>query len=315
MQTTDRSEVFHEENGVGKEDNRDEGVFVASTPTFIITNDLHIMPMSTAASLVLMKNLDVMDMKALEEMIFELWLEQITALLRFSLFSKRPLTDLLVLRKLYHQVLFCFQWRYPIQTSRVEDISIVDKKIAFKITVRKSIQKYMFTEAEEGFINFLFSLLTFPLGSVLNFSSPTSLWGSISNLWCSVEGLKVGKISKYISVLNPKSSTLTAVGGYVTGPAMFMVTDDLVVTHLSPISWFSFLKSQNVLVDDLEERMVCVGTTEARQLLEACFSSKSTLTEVFASDMNQKGQKQKRCKWALLQAKACTALLYTTIGP
>ncbi|KAF6172002.1 hypothetical protein GIB67_029420 [Kingdonia uniflora] len=243
-------EVCLEENGVGKEDNRDEGVFVASTPTFIITNDLQIMPMPTAASLVLMKNLDVMDIKALEEMIFDLWLEQITALLRFSLLLKRPLTDLLALRKLYHQDLFCFQWRYPIQTSRVEDISIVDKKIAFKITVRKSIQKYMFTETEEGFINFLFSLLTFPLGSVLNFSSPTSLWGSISNLWCSAE------------VLNPKSSTLTAGGGYVTRPAMFMVTDDLVVTHLSPISWFSFLKSQNVLVDDLEERMVCVGTAE-----------------------------------------------------
>ncbi|KAF6176984.1 hypothetical protein GIB67_027784 [Kingdonia uniflora] len=229
-------EVYLEDNGVEKEDNGDEGVFATGTSTFIITDDLQIMSMSTAASLALMKNLDVMDMKALEEMIFDVSLEQ----------------------KLYLPDLVCFQRRYPIQTSRLEDISIVDKKIAFKITVRKSIQKVLFAEAEEDFINFLFSLLIFPV------------------------------------VLNPKSSTSSTDGGYMTGLATFMVIDNLVVAHLYPISWFSFLESQNVPADDLEERMVSMGTTEALQLLEACFIFKSALTEVFVSDMNQKGLKQKR---------------------
>ncbi|KAF6160969.1 hypothetical protein GIB67_007610 [Kingdonia uniflora] len=293
-------EVCLEDNGVEKEDNGDEGVFVAGTSTFIITDDLQIMPMSTAASLALMKNLNVMDMKALEEMNFDVTLEQ----------------------KLYHPDLVCFQRRYPIQTSRLEDISIVDKKIAFKITVRKSIQKVLFAEAEEDFINFLFSLLTFPLGSVLNFSGPTSLWGSISNLWSSVEdcnyrytlrkndgflySVYIGtltttntttnhyssnRISKFISVLNSKSSTSPMGGGYMTGPSTFMVTDDLVVTPLSPISVFSFLESQNVPVDDLEQRMVSMGIEEALRLLEACFISQSALTKVFVS---QKGSKQQK---------------------
>ncbi|KAF6169807.1 hypothetical protein GIB67_034199 [Kingdonia uniflora] len=70
-------EVCHEDNGVKKEDNGDEGVFVAGTSTFIITDDLQIMSMSTTASLALIKNLDVMDMKALEEVIFDVSFEQI----------------------------------------------------------------------------------------------------------------------------------------------------------------------------------------------------------------------------------------------
>ncbi|KAF6155232.1 hypothetical protein GIB67_019758 [Kingdonia uniflora] len=74
--------LYHEaclkDNGVEKEDNGDEGVFVAGTSTFIISDDLQIMPMSTAASLALMKNLDVMDMKALEETIFDVSFEQVS---------------------------------------------------------------------------------------------------------------------------------------------------------------------------------------------------------------------------------------------
>ncbi|KAF6148023.1 hypothetical protein GIB67_024198, partial [Kingdonia uniflora] len=81
------------------------------------------------------------------------------------------------------------------------------------------------------------------------------------------------RISKCISVLNPKSSTSTIGGGYMTGPATFMVTDDLVFTHLSPIFWFSFLESQNVLVDDLEERMVNMGYVAIRGLFNLQISS------------------------------------------
>ncbi|KAF6140172.1 hypothetical protein GIB67_028978 [Kingdonia uniflora] len=331
-------EVCLEDNRVEKEDNGDEGVFVAGTSTFIITDDLQIMPMFIVASLTVMKNLDVMDKKALEEIIFDVSLEQITALLRIYLLSKRPLTYLLVLKKLYHPDLVCFQRRYPIQTLRLEVISIVDKMIAFKITIRKSIQKVIFPKAD-----FLFSHLLFPLGSMQNFPDPTSLWGSISNLWGSVEGLMVGKymrsheiksmllspklspnfgffdqplviekmpdynyryrmckndgflysvytgtlttadttsnryssdwISKCISVLNPKSSTSTTDGEYMTGPATFMVTDDLVVMHLYPISWFSFLESQNVSVDDLEGRIVRMGSAGIRGLFHLQISS------------------------------------------
>ncbi|KAF6160307.1 hypothetical protein GIB67_019076 [Kingdonia uniflora] len=153
-------EVCLEDNGVEKEDNGDEAVFVAGTSTFIITDDLQIMLMPTATSLALMKNLDVMDMKALEEMIFDVSLEQ-------------PLV---------------------IEEMQTTIIAI--------------------------------------------------------------------QISKCISFLNLKSSTSTTGRGYMTGPVTFMVTDDLVVTDLSPISLFSFLESQNVLVYDIEEHMVSMGTTE-----------------------------------------------------
>ncbi|KAF6161033.1 hypothetical protein GIB67_007674 [Kingdonia uniflora] len=70
-------------------------------------------------------------------------------------------------------------------------------------------------------------------------------------------------------------------GEFVTRPAMFMITDDLVITPLSFISCISFLEKENIPMDDIEVRSVNVGQEEALRLLEASLTSKSALSTAF----------------------------------
>lgn len=65
-----------------------------------------------------------------------------------------------------------------------------------------------------------------------------------------------------LALLDPKRSVKKSREGYVEGPAMFIVTDDLVITPISSLSGFSILDELNVPLDDIEERIVHVGKEE-----------------------------------------------------
>ena len=69
-----------------------------------------------------------------------------------------------------------------------------------------------------------------------------------------------------LSTMNQKfPDTVTKLGGsFVAGPAMFMVTDELVVKPLSPMLGISFLSNFNIPVSDIEERIVCMGKKEVK---------------------------------------------------
>lgn len=63
--------------------------------------------------------------------------------------------------------------------------------------------------------------------------------------------------------MNPKfPDVVTELGGtFMAGPAMFMVTDDLVVEPLSPIS---VLRKFNIPISDIEEQDVHIGEKEVK---------------------------------------------------
>lgn len=84
---------------------------------------------------------------------------------------------------------------------------------------------------------------------------------------------------KKLSVVNPKCPYYE--GTTYMNEMMFMVTDELVVEPLSPISCVSFLSRLKISTDDLEERVISVGKKEALSLLKACLTSKTVLTDVF----------------------------------
>ncbi|KAA8549351.1 hypothetical protein F0562_001035 [Nyssa sinensis] len=70
-------------------------------------------------------------------------------------------------------------------------------------------------------------------------------------------------------------------GGFVKGPAVFTITDSLVVAPLSSISIISILDRLKVPFSDIEEKVVHVGNEEALRLLVASFVSESALTNAF----------------------------------
>ncbi|KAI9195276.1 hypothetical protein LWI28_013453 [Acer negundo] len=95
------------------------------------------------------------------------------------------------------------------------------------------------------------------------------------------------KVSTLI-VMDPKCGVeqATSGGGFVTRPAKFTVTDNLVITPLSPVACVSLLNKMKVLLSDVEERFVHVGTEEALRLLVASFVSESALTNAFLREPN-----------------------------
>jgi len=64
--------------------------------------------------------------------------------------------------------------------------------------------------------------------------------------------------------VDPLSDPINNGEGYIKGPKTYIATDDLVVTPSSPISVMSLLSSMSFPVDDLEEKVVRIGTVELR---------------------------------------------------
>ncbi|XP_031286214.1 uncharacterized protein LOC116144925 [Pistacia vera] len=86
-----------------------------------------------------------------------------------------------------------------------------------------------------------------------------------------------------ISTLTVKETTRR---GFAKGPAMFTITDKLIITPISSISCLSLLSKLDKPVADIEERVVHVGCEEALRLMVASFVSESVLTDAFLRDPN-----------------------------
>ena len=108
----------------------------------------------------------------------------------------------------------------------------------------------------------------------------------ISVLVNSTKSLRLyGELYKTMDIVDPKSSDgKSNSGGFVIGPAMYMVTDDLVVTPISSISGVSYLNRSKVHLSDLEQRVINIGLKEVMlflRLLSFCYSMCSVLLFVF----------------------------------
>ncbi|KAK7294628.1 hypothetical protein RJT34_17517 [Clitoria ternatea] len=80
-----------------------------------------------------------------------------------------------------------------------------------------------------------------------------------------VKDLKVGKSSRS--------------RGFTKGASMFMVTDDLIVSPASSVSGVSYINRLKVLLFDLEEKIIRIGSKEGLGILKASLTSTSALTE------------------------------------
>ncbi|KAK2972223.1 hypothetical protein RJ640_014281 [Escallonia rubra] len=316
--------------------NSTSGVFVTETASFIITDDLQIMPNLLGTTVALLSNHGKTDMNVLEERTLKVRVEEVLNLLRWSLLSKTPLTNLVREGPYSCNIPKSDTGKY---LPRLSDSLNTDcRRMTVKVMVQKSNKKALFAQVEEDFVDFLFSFLTIPLGSVVYLLGGKCSFWSISNLYKSISSLDVkrnfksqdlkdmllepmlaqnflcknqilpirevsppplyfvsdfqelsmtGKRSGQVTYSDPKDPTggTTVVGGFVKGPATFMVTDDFVVTPFSSHSVISALKRLDIPLCDVKEQ-------EALGLLKASLDSTSALTDVL-SLMLQKPKQEK----------------------
>ncbi|KAJ7961312.1 DUF674 family protein [Quillaja saponaria] len=283
--------------------------FVKESATFIISDSLDVMSNTPGAIIMVLSNLGIQDMNAVEERTVNIDMKKILELLKCSLVSKATLTDV-ILRNNQLLNLENLEQHYAFQTSIN---SYWNKNI--KALVRKSSRQLLFAQADEGFIDFLFSFLTIPLGGVLHLLDGRSTLGSIDNLYKSIRDLdsnrcivswevksmllnppvafkfkcnnqilpileeehpelynECGNVRSFLSIIDPKSR------GFAKGPSMYMVTDDLTVTSYSSLSVMSFLNRLNIPFCDAEEMDLCIGIKEGMSILKASLTSKSALS-------------------------------------
>ncbi|RWR83866.1 hypothetical protein CKAN_01264000 [Cinnamomum micranthum f. kanehirae] len=311
----------------------EDGVFIEGKMRFMIRDDLKISVVSSWKSFALLKKFGVSDTSVLEEMNVNVGEEEVLHLLKRLLLSKTPLTDVFLGElnvdervDLDLKVIALDSEEMVEPQTEKEICTEYSKKMIVKLYQNKLNKKVLYAEAGEEFADLLFSLLAFPLGSIVKCLGGRTSMGCLDNLYKSVEDLNFKDCMKYeefkamlldpklppyfgtknqllqieeqapcpmafsrvmrsigLSTMNQKfPDAVTELGGsFVAGPALFMVTDELVVKPLSPMLGVSFLSNFNIPVSDIEEQIVWMGEKEAMSLLGASLISNSVLTDVF----------------------------------
>ncbi|CAJ1950252.1 unnamed protein product [Sphenostylis stenocarpa] len=173
----------------------DNGVFVKGDAKFLIYDDLTVLRSSPSESIKPPLKFGYTEFKNMKEKYLDR--NEILIILKQALTSKSPLTDVLV-KMGEPKPQNCF----------LPDMSSSDSKdfVQIKVIVRKSNNRILFVEADGDFVDFLASILTTPLGSILNLSEDILSLGSIRNLYQSVKNLDSSWFieSSKKSLLNPK---------------------------------------------------------------------------------------------------------------
>ncbi|KAL7258082.1 hypothetical protein ACSBR1_004244 [Camellia fascicularis] len=205
------------------------------------------------------------------------------------------------------------------------DTTTKHSKINLKLIIHKSNKRALYAEVEENFIELLCSLLLLPIGYVFKEFPSLRFKGCMDNIYKSIRDFDNDKFFQSEEMkeilVNPKLAqglafsnkligieealTLTSLfttrytelssksppgeakisGGFIKGPSMFMVTDNLLIKPISPISGISLINRLKVPLSDVGELEVTMDEDEVLRLLVASLISGSALTNAFKSFM------------------------------
>lgn len=284
-------------------DSHDDAIFVKKKTSFVITDDLNVVPVLLDASIELLNSLGVEYIDLLDERTVYFGLDEISNLLKWSLLTNDPLTNL-VLRgsKLcscpcscccpYSACIASSTSSYSASTSKNSG-----RSQTMKLLVQKSKKKVLCAQVENFFVELLFSFLTIPLGAVKHLTKDNSSPMGIDNLYDSISSLANGKYLKsedvktmlvcpklaanYLRVTEflPIYDVNTSPGHFLKEQTTFVVSDDLEVTVSPSISTISKFNTLGIPVGDIEVMEVNVGEQEALLILKASITSTSALTD------------------------------------
>ncbi|XVF68901.1 hypothetical protein PTKIN_Ptkin11bG0038300 [Pterospermum kingtungense] len=265
-------------------DDQDGGVFVKGPVLLTISDELRVMPSSNSARISLFSKLGIKDTSTIEETTFSMEVLEALKLLKCLLVSKTPLTEALLEQydsALSLNIVEAFE-QLSFRNVKTEEVAAnnEDGKIQVKLMVSKSKNMVCYAEANEKFVDLLFSFLTVPLGFIAKEMQEGSSKACITHLYDSIQDLDARQC--LVSREN------TVVQDFL-GPAMFTITDDLIITPLSSVAGLSAVRELKVPFSDIEERIVYVGKEEASRLLVASFVSGSALTNTFLVQHSKQG--------------------------
>ncbi|XP_012841445.1 PREDICTED: uncharacterized protein LOC105961736 [Erythranthe guttata] len=163
-------------------------------------------------------------------------------LLKGSLMSRTPLTDLILSKtKVYDDFAgLKYEARVSLQEKKKLDAT---KKMNLNLVVKKSNNKLLFAQADDDFVDFLFSFLAIPLGEVECLLGSNTCLKSIDNLYKSIVNFIDDKywVSPRIKnrLLKPNLPN-----GYVSEDTLLPLSEQVVLYHHRDINqkkeWLSY---------------------------------------------------------------------------
>ncbi|KAL3635461.1 hypothetical protein CASFOL_020008 [Castilleja foliolosa] len=291
------------------------GVYTKSTTSFLISDDLQIVPSETEYAIRILTGLGITVTNSTVLMDVTFGFNQVMDLLKGSLdslLSESPLTDIILNKGLLSSIAVKREKCILPVDQAVEQSSFNNKKITVKAIMQKSINRLLFVEADGNFVDFLFSLFTIPLGKIECLLGGSTGFKNIDNLYRSL-----GNITddKYLNTQDTKTMLLEpeipngyvskdqilplieetlnyfmegalvsfkspkGPENYVKGQKMYMVTDDLTVSPLCMASSISIFNQLKVPLYDVKELKLDIGPKEALGILKASLTSNSALTD------------------------------------
>ncbi|EYU32398.1 hypothetical protein MIMGU_mgv1a023888mg [Erythranthe guttata] len=293
-----------------------DGVFIRNSESLIISDALRILP-NTTGFVQTLKSFGIADTYGAELMNVTFGFNEIMDLLKASLLSHTPLTDIILNKnQIYDYARTKYEPGFSLERIATK-ANARSKKMNLKVILQKSTNKLLFAQAEDDFVDFLFIFLAIPLGGVEHLLGSNTCLKSIDNLHRSVADLmdhkSLASADTKKMLMNPKLHhgyisknpifplseqrlyatcyNLTGVtkfssfnfktgqGKYVKGRKLYKITDDLTVTPFCMASAVSVIESLNVPLTDIKEMELQIGLDEGLSILKASLTSTSALTD------------------------------------
>ncbi|PWA63685.1 hypothetical protein CTI12_AA350620 [Artemisia annua] len=291
----------------------DGGVFVTNITTFIVTDDLRVMPNYASFSIQLLCDAGITDASQLEERTFDVVHDQILILLKMVILSSHPLTDLVFSRTHYNDI----PAKHKLETLMQDVLN--------KIPLGTVVGKLMNGNSSVVSLDNLFaSMASMDVGYIKSQGLKDVLlqaqlaWNHVSQN--EIFSLNVSKSSQvychsyayvplsYESKPRPSFAYLTNYTAFCQGsercqaitfknprahgsllkPLLrLMLTDDLAITPISSISTIMMLNKLQVPLNDIEEHEVSVGIEEGLRILKASLKSRSPLSDALLKGNDQ----------------------------
>ncbi|KAK7339806.1 hypothetical protein VNO77_20491 [Canavalia gladiata] len=277
------------------------GGFVSERASFIISDELKVMPYNFQISLLSM-NLGFEDLDAIKVLTMDVTRKEILDILKCCLLSTTPLTDVLLLKKQLNENVVAKSIK-DFNTGEVECNGVDDKMMKIKVLLRKSDQSCRTLVERELWADLDCDvkemLVKSPLAHQFKIKNQILPIDEVpaSNYTRSFNSNVMGNATSFysstikrsgivpLSYLEPQSATGTIaqvysnVGGRgFVKDSIFVVTNDLVVVPSSFAFVIFFLVHLNIPPSDLEERVISIGKKEGLSLLKASLVSSATLT-------------------------------------
>ncbi|CAD5322488.1 unnamed protein product [Arabidopsis thaliana] len=183
------------------------------------------------------------------------------------------------------------------------------EKISLKLLVDEKKNKVVLAEAGQDFVDVLFGLLTFPMGTIARLLEKhqklPQILGCYKNLSRSVSDMAVDdfkteacKRQKVVTLnpIDPKTSksctSVVADSGFVKRNTKFIVSDDLIITPMNKFSTIGLLKKMQINMNDFEAQSICIYKAELVNILRASLTSSSALTNVLSNLLAKEPKKE-----------------------